>query len=363
VIGAIHRDTRAAIVHDKPTGHIAVIVGHFKVVDSHAALVMGSRLCYNRLMEMICGECHKTFTRPDAWAKRGGGRFCSRVCYSAHQRKHPHSAAGVEARPREARVCVHCGKHFTASAREPRRVHCSYVCYKAARSVEVTCAICGKTFTTQISNVRKGQRYCSMECTRKDTQNSLHTCARCGVIYWGNPTSRYCSEACHRPPHLFTCLHCGKEIRTQPSRIATSRFCSPQCYRRYTGETEPEAGARKCLEQLGVTFIQEFAVPGWRYPADFCLPDAKTIIEIDSVYWHGTARAQAQDARKTLRLQRLGYRVVRLPDTPFYGPLTDGMVAYLRAALDLADHASAQWQPSGLYPIQLSFPLNEERML
>lgn len=312
-------------------------------------------------MEMICAECHKPFTRPDAWAKRGG-RFCSRVCYTAHQAKHPHARAGIEAKPRELRACVHCGKQFHASVREPQRVHCSYACYKATRHVEVACVMCGKTFGVYASDPRK-RAYCSQECHDRDTQNILHTCLRCGVIFRGPANRSYCSEECRRPTHTFTCLTCGKETRTQPSRLPGSRFCSPQCYRRYTGETEPEANARRCLEQLGVAFEQEFAVPGWRYPADFHLPTTNTILEIDGVYWHSRPRSKAQDARKTLRLQSLGYRVVRLPDTPFYGPLTEAMVAYLRAALDLADHASAQGEPSGLYPIQLSLPLNQERMV
>lgn len=312
-------------------------------------------------MEMICIECQRPFTRPDAWAKRGG-RFCSRACYTAYQSQHPHAAAGVEAQPREERRCVQCSTPFLAAANRPERVHCSWACYKASRHAEVACVMCGKVFLTRTSEPRQ-RYYCSRECHDRDTQNSLRTCERCGAIYWGTPTSRYCSEACYRPPQTFTCLTCGKETRTQPSRMPSTRFCSPQCYRRYTGETEPEAGARKCLEQLGVTFVQEYAVPGWRYPADFYLPDTNTILEIDGVYWHSTAKAQRQDARKTLRLQSLGYRVVRLPDTPFYGPLTAQMVAYLRAALDLADHAISQGQIASLYPIQLALPLDQERMV
>lgn len=362
VHGAVERDAGATVVDDEALGDIAVIVGHFEVVNSHAALDMGNRLCYNCGMEKICIECHKPFTIPDAWARRGNGRFCSRACYAAHQRKHPHTRAGVEAKPRELRICIHCGKQFHASARQPQRVHCSYACYKATRHVEVACVMCGKMFDTYTSDTRQ-RFYCSRECHDRDTQNGPRTCQRCGVIYWGNPRSNYCSEACYRPPQTATCLTCGKEWRVTPTQAVTARFCSPQCYRRYTGETEPEAGARKCLEQMGVAFVQEYAVPGWRYPADFYLPDHNTILEIDGVYWHGTPKARAQDARKTLRLQRLGYRVVRLSDTPFYGPLTESMVSYLRAALDLADHASAQAEVGGLYPIQLSLPLSQERMV
>ncbi len=218
---------------------------------------------------------------------------------------------------------------------------------------------CGKVFSAKLS--RASQVYCSAACMGRGeivNHNPLRACARCGKISRISAGRHYCSEECRRPAHTFTCLECGKEVRKQPSEIPRRRFCSIRCYRRHIGETEPERGARLCLEALGVEYRQEFTVSGWRYPVDFYLPTLNTMFEVDSVYWH--TRTAARDARKTLYLQGKGYRVVRLPDTPFYGVITEAMVNYLRSALMLADHAIAQTELSGLYPIQLSLPLHEE---
>lgn len=140
--------------------------------------------------------------------------------------------------------------------------------------------------------------------------------------------------------------------------MSYQKFCSPRCYRRFTGETEPERIVRLALIELGIAFHQEHAVPGWRYPVDFFLPALNTALEVDEPYWHNTAKGRRQDERKTLFLQSRGYRVLRLVATPFYGALTESMIAYLSAAIGIAEHGVPQSDISGLYPIQLSLPLH-----
>jgi len=189
-------------------------------------------------------------------------------------------------------------------------------------------------------------------------------CKRCGKITRQNRADRqYCSEECRRPTLEQECKNCGKRYRVRPSyQGKTQVFCSVRCYRRFTGETEPERGARLCLEALGIAYEQERVIPGWRYPVDFYLPRYNTCLEIDGMYWHNQARVRDQDARKTLWLQSRGYRVIRLPDTPFYGAITDAMVFYLQSALDFADNMIAQSEIASLYPIQLALPLDQEGM-
>lgn len=78
---------------------------------------------------------------------------------------------------------------------------------------------------------------------------------------------------------------------------------------------------RLCLELLREPFQQE--APLTRYPTDFFIPSRNLAVEVDGVYWHTRAKS---DARKVAKLVAAGYRVIRVPDTPFYGDLTPEMV-------------------------------------
>ena len=62
-------------------------------------------------------------------------------------------------------------------------------------------------------------------------------------------------------------------------------------------------------------------------------------------------------------MQSRGYTVVRIPDTEFYGPLSDGMIGAVRDALTVAEHAVASTNLASLHPIQLALPFNEDGMV
>ena len=154
----------------------------------------------------------------------------------------------------------------------------------------------------------------------------------------------------------MTCLTCGGEARVVPSSRA--RFCSVACYRKHTGETEPESNVRRCLDRLGLSFIQECAIRGWQGPVDFVIPSGNIALEVDEPYWHD--RVKDRDTRKNLFLQSRGYTVIRLLATPFYGPLTDDMLSAISAALSVADHVIATTNTAGLHPLQLALPFDQK---
>ena len=62
-------------------------------------------------------------------------------------------------------------------------------------------------------------------------------------------------------------------------------------------------------KRLGVAFKRQVVVD--RYIVDLLAPSAKLIVEVDGAYHE---RRGPVDARRDRRLQRLGYRVLRLPD-------------------------------------------------
>jgi very-short-patch-repair endonuclease len=179
-----------------------------------------------------------------------------------------------------------------------------------------------------------------------------HICERCGKTFRGALNRKYCSELCRRPPLVLTCETCGKPFRVVPS-MSYQKFCSPSCYRKHTGETTPEANARRCLTLMNERFIQEAAID--RYPVDFYLPDRNVVLEIDGVYWHKRPDA---DRRKTLRLQSKGYIVIRLPDTPFYGEVGQDMLGVLHSAIAAAINSITGDDLPRSYPLQLSLPID-----
>jgi len=63
-----------------------------------------------------------------------------------------------------------------------------------------------------------------------------------------------------------------------------------------------------CAGQLGVVFRRQYVIGG-RYIADFAAPAVRLVVEVDGEY-HG--RRAAGDARRDRRLERLGWRVVRV---------------------------------------------------
>lgn len=305
-------------------------------------------------VELTCERCGTLFQVPTAWTRRKSPRrFCTADCYYAHQREKPNGREGSNPTPRVERECAQCGKTFKTSAKRPRQT-CSRECMSALRRVTKTCVRCGATFTVPRSNAAR-YNHCTAECANADL--TLAPCKVCGRIF---NTKRgalaHCSEECRRPPENIECPVCGETFRGVPSD--RRRFCSTRCYRRHTGETEPETNMRLALETLGRDFIQEYAVPGWKGPIDFYLTDTRVGVEVDEPYWH--ARTRDRDARKDAFMQGRGIAVLRLDATPFYGPLTEGMVDAVSAALQVAENAVAATNAASLHPLQLAVPLDKD---
>ena len=74
--------------------------------------------------------------------------------------------------------------------------------------------------------------------------------------------------------------------------------------------TEEEQILWRCVagKRLGVSFRRQYVIG--RYIVDLVAPSARLVVEVDGG-WH--LRRVAPDARRDRVLQRLGYRVLRLP--------------------------------------------------
>jgi very-short-patch-repair endonuclease len=100
---------------------------------------------------------------------------------------------------------------------------------------------------------------------------------------------------------------------------APSKAQSPKLARQHgfasAMRSEPTASERALWEQLsgsklGVGFRRQAVVAGCI--VDFLAPSRKLVVEVDGGY-HRTAPHRRADARRDRRLERAGYRVLRLP--------------------------------------------------
>lgn len=143
--------------------------------------------------------------------------------------------------------------------------------------IVVTCQECGKTFETHQSDIKRGRKYCSHECSEKAHSGKknpnwmpkiIRICGECGkefdVSPWvikENKGGKYCSKSCRykarsrlysgvnnsrgKPKIKRVCKECGKEFEIRPGQAKTgegeyySRACLAKALSTIVGENHP----------------------------------------------------------------------------------------------------------------------------
>lgn len=163
-------------------------------------------------------------------------------------------------------------------------------------------------------------------------------CPRCGTIKQVQPgrakRMKFCSRKCYAqwrsennlggppPRRLYNepieCEACGtKFIPKYPSSKHPARFCSQECARyhqhiTHRGTTWPERTIQALLLGLGINFIPEWKLNGFR--ADLYLPDYCVAIECDGEYWHSLPTNVRCDFKKTKAFSGAGIPVLHITD-------------------------------------------------
>jgi len=248
---------------------------------------------------LSCAACGVSFTAE----RKGRGRpssVCSPECKKERARRRD-AAAWVKRRdamPRfVTKVCAVCGRSFTVTAAQSRRMMCSPECKKKRASERrsshwprAKCQRCGEVFQYKPSSTHKG-KYCSRDCAIADQSRQVErTCEWCGAGFHvkksvvgvsladGRARGRFCSKSCvgkatqaSLPPrprkpksvkypssrvYFRTCDVCG---RLFASRSALTKRCSQQC-------KIDHAGVRiKDLYALATQYIDGHYIGGqWR---------------------------------------------------------------------------------------------------
>jgi Protein of unknown function (DUF559) len=287
-------------------------------------------VCSRRRKQQLidCTNCNEKFWRLKSQIEKREIHFCSRLCRNSYDKG--------KTRKQELIRCKNCNNEFSRNVKHIQRAKshfCDILCrtsydkgkpreHRRVLRITKNCLRCLKKFSC-IPSLSEA-KFCSKECKTKARSAKKTTCLRCGVSFNIHSNKRYyCSEICRRPLVMLDCLQCLNTFRSQPYFIGKRKFCSIRCYRRFTGETEPEKNVRLILESKHIEYIQEYKTEGWRYPSDFYLPNQNLIIEVDEPYWHD--KTKDRDLRKKLFLESKGYTVERITATPFYGTLTSKM--------------------------------------
>lgn len=238
------------------------------------------------MIPFTCAQCGTTKVIPSF---RSSQKYCSRTCLFAARTKSNDwrcidCGAGLSA-PHVKR-CRTCAARAKIGTTRPLKQS------DAVRENGITywlrpCAVCGKDARTRGGNaLRQVNAYCSAEC-RTSAQIALNN-----------------------KRVSLTCAGCGNDFQLPQAWVkrGAGRFCSMTCYRKYSGETGPEAAARKCLESLGIPFVQEHKIG--RFFIDFYLTDRAIAFEVDGAYWH--IPDAEKDARRDAWLAKRGVSVIRL---------------------------------------------------
>lgn len=102
-------------------------------------------------VDCVCQICGKEFSIPPAWIRKGGGKYCGKVC--ATQARYQ----GFE------RICKGCGKEFRRRPGKDDK-YCSRECY-TGQWTDLTCPICRKAFRIYTSQLKKSRNhFCSEPC-------------------------------------------------------------------------------------------------------------------------------------------------------------------------------------------------------
>ena len=118
------------------------------------------------------------------------------------------------------------------------------------------------------------------------------------VAPWGRETQLIC-----RAPGVFMVKQSRQQAKFMALLAERAQFMRHNA-------TDTEQILWRCLagKRLGVSFRRQFVIG--RYIVDVVAPAAHLVVEVDGG-WH--SRRVVADARRDRVLQRLGYRVLRLP--------------------------------------------------
>lgn len=151
------------------------------------------------------------------------------------------------------KVCPVCGSQFEAPQRKKQQKTCSIECGQKLRiaavtgethkgTSQVTCQHCNKEFKAFASQVKRGVKFCSKECSDSAMYIRVEKeCEACKkpfmVAKFREGIARFCCNKCarsvlsidRRDRVKIKCACCGVEFEEKKGRAERTKFCSKDC--------------------------------------------------------------------------------------------------------------------------------------
>ena len=150
--------------------------------------------------------------------------------------------------PSEPRFCEVCGKQIVGGGRRMLTArYCSNACNTIGKrkTINLTCAQCGKVFEATPCDRANGRKYCGEACQRDAWRTGRFlSCVVCSKPFWATQSkarngSKYCSKACQ---HTALRVSNGGPCRECSKAIAVCRGLCGNCYQRARWR---ESGAKR----------------------------------------------------------------------------------------------------------------------
>lgn len=174
-------------------------------------------------------------------------------------------------------TCAQCGKDFSTpkSKADKGAKYCGAECFERAcqKRVECICEVCNKKFELRPGDINEGHgKFCGWQCYNKfRTKRFSQSCQECGKTFETLPAKqdigkgKYCSKECanraigrerRRLLESFICENCGKsfEAKQTPAQAARGarQYCSQECFAK-ARRNRIEKSCEQCGKKIYLT--------------------------------------------------------------------------------------------------------------
>lgn len=235
------------------------------------------------------------------------------------------------------KICLLCHtEYFVKPSDANQSKYCSRLCQCRAIAprgekshlwtggmVEVKCQSCGKVFTTKKSNLKRGGKFCSRECTirgRRDyhgpnnpswrNRQVERICENCGKVFIARKSlveqgrGRFCSQKCVRSSKWWCTLQAQRLRETEMMEKIAKGL-----------QSKPNKLETKLQNLLSTYFPKQWEYNRGQVILNGLIPDfinvdgQKAVIEVFGEYWHtGRVKWHQTELGRVMAYNSLGFR-------------------------------------------------------
>lgn len=210
--------------------------------------------------------------------------------------------------------CIGCGKDVELRRPENKTSYCTLACYRSAvRPTRQTgkvkhCKNCNKEAYIPLYRIRAAN-FCSNKCANEyqSRNKTKFVCKICG--------NKFAISKSLADSRVHGVKYCSIKCRTSDKEwILKACIAGNVAQQNKKGLNKLELLGREILNNIGVEFEEQVLMFN-KFLVDVLIPDKKTIIQWDGVYWHTKPKRVLLDKSQDAYLKKCGFRVLRITDT------------------------------------------------